>query len=91
MAAWPGTSFAKGPLRTYGGYLLLGTLAALVLFFLLRGRIRIDGERSGETILRFNLIERLAHWTLAGSFILLGLTGLAVLFGRVAIIPYFRA
>ena len=60
-----------------------------MLFFLLRGRIRIDGERSGETILRFNLIERLAHWSLAGSFILLGLTGLAVLFGRVAIIPYF--
>ena len=81
--------FREGPLRTYGGYLLLGTLGALVLFFLLRGRIRIDGERAGVTILRFNLIERVAHWTLAGSFILLGLTGLAVLFGRVAIIPYF--
>lgn len=81
--------FRAGPLRTYGAYLLLGTLGALALFFLLRGRIRIDGGRSGQTILRFNMIERLAHWTLAGSFILLGLTGLAVLFGRVAIIPYF--
>ena len=81
--------FRQGPLREYGGYLLLGTLAALVLFFLVRGRIRIDGGRSGETILRFNLIERSAHWLLAGSFILLGITGLAVLFGRVAIIPLF--
>ncbi|MEM9145828.1 MAG: formate dehydrogenase subunit gamma [Pseudomonadota bacterium] len=81
--------FREGPLRTYGGYLLVGTLAALLLFFLLRGRIRIDGEKAGKTILRFNLIERAAHWTMAITFILLGLTGLAVLFGRVAIIPVF--
>lgn len=81
--------FRQGPLREYGGYLLLGTLAALALFFIVRGRIRIDGGRSGQTILRFNLIERASHWLLAGSFILLGLTGLLVLFGRVAIIPLF--
>ena len=81
--------FRSGPLKTYGGYLLAGTLIALLLFYLIRGRIRIDGELSGETILRFNLIERIAHWTMAGSFILLGITGLAVLFGRIAIIPIF--
>ena len=81
--------FREGPLRTYGAYLLGGTLVVLALFYLLRGRIRIDGEKAGETILRFNLIERAAHWTLAISFILLGLTGLVVLFGRVVIIPYF--
>jgi len=81
--------FRSGPLKTYGGYLLAGTLVALLLFYLIRGRIRIDGELAGETILRFNLIERIAHWTMAGSFILLGITGLAVLFGRIAIIPIF--
>lgn len=81
--------FRSGPLKTYGGYLLAGTLIALLLFYLIRGRIRIDGELAGETILRFNLIERIAHWTMAGSFILLGITGLAVLFGRIAIIPIF--
>jgi len=81
-------TFRQGPLRQYGGWLLLGTLGALALFFLLRGRVRVDGEKTGRTVTRFEFIERMAHWTLAGSFILLGLTGLLTLFGRVAIQPY---
>ncbi len=79
--------FRKGPLMTYGGYTLLATLVALVLFYLLRGRIRIDGERTGTTVLRFKAVERFAHWLMAGSFILLGLTGLSQLFGRFLLIP----
>jgi len=80
--------FRDGPLRQYGGWLLLGTLAALAVFYLLRGKIRIDGERTGRTVTRFKMIERLGHWLLAGSFILLGITGLITLFGRVFIAPY---
>ncbi|WP_179381586.1 formate dehydrogenase subunit gamma [Jannaschia marina] len=79
--------FREGPLRTWGGYLLLGTLAALAVFFVIRGRIRIDGEKTGRTVLRFTALERFGHWLTAGSFIALGITGLLVLFGRVAIIP----
>lgn len=81
--------FREGPLATYGGWLLLGMLGVLVLFYLLRGKIRIDGEHTGITILRFSAIERFAHWLLAGSFILLALTGLSLLFGRKALIPLF--
>ncbi|MEM7544657.1 MAG: formate dehydrogenase subunit gamma [Pseudomonadota bacterium] len=81
--------FRAGPLKVYGGYLLLGTLVALVLFYLIRGRIRIDSGKSGITIERFKPVERFGHWLLAGSFILLGITGLITLFGRVAIIPLF--
>ncbi|MGB0439313.1 MAG: formate dehydrogenase subunit gamma [Paracoccaceae bacterium] len=72
---------------TYGGYLLLGTIVALVLFYLLRGRIGIDGEKAGRTVTRFVFIERFAHWVLAGSFILLGVTGLFVKYGRDYIAP----
>ena len=78
--------FRSGPLRTYGGYLLLGTIGLLALFFLIRGRIRIDKGRSGIMIPRFDLLERLAHWVLAVSFILLGVTGLLLLFGRFGLI-----
>ncbi|MDE0111214.1 MAG: cytochrome b/b6 domain-containing protein, partial [Albidovulum sp.] len=78
-----------GPLRTYGGYLLLAVIALLAVFMLLRGRIRIEGEKSGEAFLRFNAVERFGHWLLAGSFILLGISGLITLFGRVALIPIF--
>ena len=80
-------SLRAGPLRSYGGYLLLAVIGLLVVFYLLRGKIRIEGRKTGESILRFSLIERVAHWALAGSFVLLAITGLITLFGRVAFIP----
>lgn len=80
--------FREGPLAIYGAYLLAGMVAVLALFYLIRGRIRIDGARTGQTIQRFAGIERFAHWLLGGSFILLALTGLMLLFGRMAIIPW---
>ena len=79
----------QGPLQVYGGYLLVATVVILALYMLWRGRIRIEGERTGETILRFTAVERFGHWLLAGSFILLGVTGLITLFGRAALIPIF--
>ncbi|MCA8879822.1 MAG: formate dehydrogenase subunit gamma [Rhodobacteraceae bacterium] len=72
----------RGPLATYGGWLLLGTIAVLALFFLVRGRIRISHGWSGIRILRFTAVERFFHWLTAGSFVLLALTGLFTLFGR---------
>lgn len=78
-----------GPLRTYGLYLLGGMLVLLAAFYLIRGRITIDGPKTGQRVLRFPPLERFAHWVLAGSFILLGVTGLITLVGRVAFIPLF--
>ena len=45
--------FREGPLLKMTVYLLGGTLLALALFYLVRGRIRIDGEKTGRTITRF--------------------------------------
>lgn len=81
--------FREGPLATFATYVLLGTIGLLVIFFVLRGRIRIDGEKTGRTITRFKAIERFGHWLMAGSFVVLGLTGLITLFGRKVIIPLF--
>ncbi|GFE49758.1 hypothetical protein So717_15110 [Roseobacter cerasinus] len=81
--------FREGPLLTYGSWLLGGMIGLLVLFYLIRGRIRIDGEKTGRTIQRFKAAERFAHWLLAGSFILLGITGLITLAGRKLLIPAF--
>ncbi|MGJ8547137.1 MAG: formate dehydrogenase subunit gamma [Sulfitobacter sp.] len=80
-------TFREGPLATYGGFLLLGTIALLAVFYLLRGKVRVEGGQAGRTITRFKAIERFAHWMLAGSFILLGLTGLVTLFGRKFLVP----
>ncbi|MGR3547582.1 MAG: formate dehydrogenase subunit gamma [Roseovarius sp.] len=79
--------FRKGPLATYGAWLLGGTLALLTLFYLIRGKIRIDGAKTGRTVTRFQAIERFGHWLMAGSFVVLAITGLLVLFGRMVVIP----
>jgi len=81
--------FRRGPLLQIAVYLLGGTLVLLALFYLIRGRIRIDGEKTGRTLVRFKAVERFGHWLLASSFIVLGITGLISLLGRKVIIPAF--
>jgi len=72
----------------YAAWGLLGVIGLLAIFFGLRGRIRIGhGGPSGKTILRFKSIERVGHWLLASSFIVLALTGLNLVYGRSVIIP----
>jgi len=77
----------NGPLQTYGAYALGGILGLLALFYLVRGRIKIAGGPAGVTIQRFTEFERIGHWLLATSFIILALTGLNILFGRYVLLP----
>ncbi|MEK9735229.1 MAG: formate dehydrogenase subunit gamma [Paracoccaceae bacterium] len=79
--------FRKGPLARTGGYALIFVLLFLALFYVARGKIRIDGEKTGRTVTRFKAVERFGHWLMAGSFVLLGVTGIITLFGRMALIP----
>jgi len=62
-------------------------LFLLSLYFVLRGRIKIDHGKSGVTIERFNGVERFGHWLMAGSFVVLALSGLNMLFGRYVLMP----
>ncbi len=84
---WAWQAFRAGPMRDWGGYALGGMLAFLFLFYILRGRIRIEAGPSDERIQRFSGVERFAHWLLAGSFIILAITGLTLLYGRPVLIP----
>ena len=77
----------NGPVSTWGAWLLGGMLLALLVFFLIRGRIKIDAGLSGRLMERFNDVERFAHWVTASSFVVLGLTGLNMLYGRYVIKP----
>jgi formate dehydrogenase subunit gamma len=85
--SWTGMRAADGPLRTYGGMAIFAVLALLFVFYLFRGRIEIEHGASGQMIERFKPIERFGHWLLAGSFILLALSGLNLLYGRDLLIP----
>ena len=59
----------------------------LCVFFILRGRIKVEHGLSGKLIERFNTVERFAHWLTATSFVVLAVTGLNVLYGRYALLP----
>jgi formate dehydrogenase subunit gamma len=76
-----------GPFFDYLGMAMLGTVVLLALFFAIRGRIRVEHGMSGRTITRFSTFERTAHWLTALSFIILGLTGLNISYGRELILP----
>lgn len=80
-------AFRNGPLSNVGAYAVLGIIGLLVVFYFIRGKIRIDAGPSGDTILRFGTIDRFAHWLMAGSFVVLGITGLNLLYGRYILIP----
>lgn len=84
-------AFRNGPLSVWGAWALLGIVALLALFFAVRGRIKVDAGLSGRTVERFNDLERFSHWLAAISFIVLGLTGLNLMYGRYILIPVMGA
>ncbi|MBC7953958.1 MAG: formate dehydrogenase subunit gamma [Rhodospirillaceae bacterium] len=83
--AW--RAFRNGKLALFGGLAIIGVTLAIAVFYFWRGKIRMEGGPSGKLILRFKTIERIGHWTTAGSFLVLAFTGLIMLFGRWIVIP----
>jgi len=83
--AW--RNFRNGPLPRYGAWGLGAVIIVLAAFFLVRGRIAIEGGWAGRTITRFGDLERFGHWLLATSFVILALTGLNILYGRYVLLP----
>src|SRR3954454_13744135 len=83
--------FQRSKLPVIGGVAILGMLAVLAIFLMVRGRIRLEGGFSGTKILRFAAFERFTHWLTASCFIILALSGLNISFGRSLILPLFGA
>jgi formate dehydrogenase subunit gamma len=79
--------FHEVMLRWLGAIVILGMIVALGAAYLIMGRIRISAGRSGQKVLRFNAFERFSHWLTAVSFVLLGLTGLNITFGKILLMP----
>ena len=71
----------------YSAVILGGMLAIFILYFLIRGKIRIEEGRSGQLLRRYTTPEMVVHWLLAISFVILALSGLILLYGRWALIP----
>jgi len=79
--------FHNVTLRWIGGIAILGMAAIILIFYLARGMVMIKNGRSGRKIVRFNAFERFVHWMTATCFIILGLSGLNITFGRPLLLP----
>lgn len=80
--------FRNGPLTQLGGWLLVGVLALITVFYLVKGPIKLHGAPTGRLIERFNAVERASHWVMAISFVFLALSGIVILFGKHIVLPW---
>jgi len=79
--------FHQVTLHWIGAIAILGMLALLVVFYLIRGMIRIEAGRSGRVLVRFSTFERFVHWITAACFIILAISGLNITFGKPLLLP----
>ena len=83
--------FHNVTLRWIAAIAILGFLAVIVIFYLVRGSVKLESGFSGRKIVRFNWFERFVHWMTAVCFIILGITGLNITFGRPLLLPLIGA
>jgi formate dehydrogenase subunit gamma len=79
--------FHQVTLHWLGAVIILGTIAGLAAAYFLLGRLRISAGRSGRKVPRFKAFERFSHWLTAVSFVVLGISGLNVTFGKLLLLP----
>jgi formate dehydrogenase subunit gamma len=81
-------AFRNGPVTQYGGWLIVLVLAAIALFYLVKGQVKLHGRPTGRLIERFNAVERASHWTMAISFVALAVSGIVILWGKYLVLPW---
>jgi formate dehydrogenase subunit gamma len=77
----------NGPVTFWGGWLVIGVLAVLAALYFVFGSVKLHDRPSGRLIHRFTPLEQIAHWTTAISFVVLGLSGLIMFFGKHVLLP----
>lgn len=83
--AW--RQFRNGPVTFYGGWLIVLVALAILAFYFAKGPVKVHERPTGRTILRFTSVEQVVHWTTAISFVVLGLSGIIMLFGKHILLP----
>lgn len=77
----------NGVISVYGAWLVSIAFCAIGAVFILKGPIKLHSPMTGNKILRFTLLERVIHWTMAFSFVALAITGILILWGRYFLLP----
>lgn len=71
----------------YGGSLLFIVLLAMAIFYKAKGPLGGHVPDTGRKIERFTPLERAAHWTNAGAFVALAISGIVMAFGKFFLLP----
>jgi len=77
----------NGPVTFYGGWLVVIVTLIVAAIYFAMGPVELHGKATGRMIERFTLAERWAHWVMGISFVVLGITGLIILFGKFVLLP----
>jgi formate dehydrogenase subunit gamma len=77
----------NGPVTFYGGWLVVIVALILAAIYFALGPVKLHDKPSGRMIERFTLAERWVHWVMGISFVVLGITGLVLLFGKHVLLP----
>jgi formate dehydrogenase subunit gamma len=77
----------NGPVTFYGGWLVVIVMLILAAIYFGKGPVKLHDKATGRKIERFTLAERWAHWVMGISFVVLGITGLIILFGKFVLLP----
>lgn len=77
----------NGPITIYGGWLIVLVFLAILAYYWRRGAMRLHEPRTGRLIVRFSSWERLVHWTVAITFLILAASGMVMLFGKYVLLP----
>jgi formate dehydrogenase subunit gamma len=77
----------NGPVTFWGGWLVVAVVLAIAALYFTKGTVELHGKPTGRVIRRFTPLEQIAHWCMAISFVVLGLSGLIMLFGKHVLLP----
>ena len=77
----------NGPVTFWGGWLVVIVALILAALYFAKGPVKLHDKPSGRLIHRFSSVEQVAHWCMAISFVVLGISGLVMLFGKHVLLP----
>jgi formate dehydrogenase subunit gamma len=79
----------NGILVRFSQLIIIAALVVMSLFYKFVGPDKLEKPRSGVLIERYTLGERVLHWYTAVLFVIMAITGLSLLLGRILLIPIF--
>jgi len=77
----------NGPVTFYGGWAVVIVCLILAGLYFSKGPIKLHDRPTGRQVPRFSSFEQVVHWCTAISFVVLGLSGLIMLFGKHVLLP----